>query len=531
MKMLLIAEDQAAAHHISEACGNAFSGQTYDLHIVQNLPMATAALEQDRYDLIVVDIELPGAIEIIEEVYALARGALLYVLLDGFGSLKRMQSVLRVYLDGYFLKQTGLTFMQETLQQIQERHQKLIDVQENQNYLLKQMELEKQQLIENYIRDILSDAADDPLLQENMGAYLDGCIDPRDHFCVVAVRPVEISPQMEQHFTEMIRLRDSVKNWLPSVTKLCLMYHKYIVLLLSVSTWKDIPNARLLLEYGLKSHIAAYERQWNVQISVGTSMECVGLAPLHVAYLQAKAAAKWGVLHREMLPLVLFNDYVSNSGVSFLIDHRMIDEMLDAQVRNDNCSIRTIMQRHLAYVIPDGAKNQEIMRCLLTEATAILMLTASSLSVPLDSQQINTLLNHSDFSDTAELVEWFVERMKVIADYRRNTVVRKEQMLVEHAKMIIAANPGNHYSTQEMAFQLGIGVNYFGTIFKRCEGITFLEYMTNQTLHLAVTLLSDPKLRLSEVCMKIGFKDANYFSRVFRKHYGCTPSQFRNRMK
>ena len=55
--------------------------------------------------------------------------------------------------------------------------------------------------------------------------------------------------------------------------------------------------------------------------------------------------------------------------------------------------------------------------------------------------------------------------------------------------------------------------------------------MTNQTLLRAVTLLSDPQLRLNEVCLKVGFKDANYFSRVFRKYYGCTPSQFRNRMK
>ena len=531
MQMLLITEDTAVAKKIGDTVLRAFSRQEIQLHTVQDAAEAAALLEQGVYELIVVDIELPQAIETMEEMRPLTRGSMLYALLDGFGSLKRMQSMLRVSLDGYFIKHAEVAHIQETLRQIRTRNQRQIEQQEVQKGFHRQLEREKPQLFENFIRDLLSGVTEDPMLLENTGTYMKEFISPQDHFCVVAVRPVEPSSQMESHFADMIRLRDDVKRWLPSVNKLCLMYHKYVVLLLSISAWQDIPNAQFLLEYGLRSHITAYERQWGARISVGTSMECTGLAALHTACLQAKAAAKWGIRHQEMLPLVLFNDYVSNSGVSFLIDHRMIDELLEAQAGNDGRSVRAIMQRHLAHISLSGTRDQESMHRLRMDATAMLMLAASSLSVPLDIQHINTLLNHSDFSTTTELVDWFVERMETIAEHRKNTTVRKEKMLVEHAKALIAREPGRHFTTQEMAASLGIGVNYFGTMFKRCEGITFLEYMTNQTLLRAVTLLSDPQLRLNEVCLKVGFKDANYFSRVFRKYYGCTPSQFRNRMK
>lgn len=529
--MLLITEDMSAAKRIGETILNAFPQHEFEFHTVDDAAQAAVLLEKGVHELVVVDIDLPDAISAMEELRPLARGSLMYALLDGFGSLKRMQSVLRASLDGYFLKQADASFLRSTLRQLYARHQQAMERQREEDGLRLQVEREKPYLFENFIRDLFSGTTEDPQLLENTGAYLQEFIDAQDRFCVVAVRPVDAFAQAERHFADMIRLRDDVKRWMPSVNKLCLMYHKYIVLLLSMSAWENIPNAQLLLEYGLRSHIADYERRTRLRISVGTSMECTGLASLHTAFLQAKAAAKWGIRHEEMLPLVLFNDYVNNSGVSFLIDHRMIEELLDAQTGSESRSVRAIMQRHLAHISLTGARDQESMRRLRMDATAMLMLAASSLSVPLDIQHINTLLNHTDFATTTELVDWFVERMETLAEYRKHTTVRKEQMLVEHAKALVAAEPGRHFTTQEMAARLGIGVSYFGTIFKRCEGITFLDYMTNQTLLRAVTLLSDPQLRLNEVCLKVGFKDANYFARVFKKHYGCTPSQFRNKMK
>lgn len=531
MQMLLITEDASTASQIGESILTAFPQHEFELHTVENADQAAALLERGIHDLVVVDIELPDAIEVLEAMRPLVRGQLLYALLDGFGSLKRMQSMLRVSLDGYFLKQADPACIQSTLRQLYDAHQQALERQKEEDGLRLQVEREKPHLFENFIRDLFSSNTEDPQLLENTGAYMQEFISPQDHFCVVAVRPVSDYSQAERHFADMIRLRDDVKNWMPSVNKLCLMYHKYIVILLAISAWENIPNAQFLLEYGLRSHIAAYERKWGRRISVGTSMECTGLASLHTAYLQAKAAAKWGIRHEEMLPLVLFSDYVNNSGVSFLIDHTMIEELLDAQTGSDPHSVRAIMQRHLAHIPLTGTRDQESMRRLRMDATAMLMLAASSLSVPLDIRHINTLLNHADFSTTTELVDWFVERMETLAEYRKHTAVRKEQMMVERAKALVAREPGRHFTTQEMATRLGIGVSYFGTIFKRCEGISFLDYMTNQTLLRAVTLLSDPQLRLNEVCLMVGFKDANYFARVFKKHYGCTPSQFRNRMK
>lgn len=531
MNLLLLSEDASSIERIGNAVLGLFKNNEVTMHTVSDAAEAIELLTKGIHELVIVDIELPGAIEAMEEIHPLLCGSMLYTLLDGFGSLKRMQSVLRVSLDGYFLKSAEISFIQETLKNIYVQLNPFPENKTDEDNLNRKIEEEKPYIFEDLVRELFSSSFEDISSINGTYTLLNEYLEPQDHFCVIAIRPLRLPDQTENGLAEMIRLRDEARNWLPSVNRVCLMYSKYVILLLSLSPWKSIPNSQILLEYGLRSHILTYEQKWGKCISVGTSMECTGLPYLHIAYQQAKAAAKWGISHSEMLPLTLYNDYASNSGTSFMLDSRMIEELLDAQADNDIHRIRNIMQTYLTNITLGAPKDKESIHRLWMDATAVIMIAASSLSLPLDTQSLTGLLNYTDFADTTELADWFVDKIETITEIRKDKAMRKEQMLVEHAKSIIKKEPGYHFTTQEMAVRLGISVSYFGTIFKRCEGISFLDYMTNQTLLRAVALLSNPRIRLNEACLMVGFKDANYFSRIFKKHYGCTPSQFRNRLK
>ena len=70
---------------------------------------------------------------------------------------------------------------------------------------------------------------------------------------------------------------------------------------------------------------------------------------------------------------------------------------------------------------------------------------------------------------------------------------------------------------------------YMSKVFKKETGFTFSEYLTYTRLKNAETLLKSSNLSITEIAYKCGFTDSNYFSVVFKKIYGVSPRQIKNK--
>ena len=61
--------------------------------------------------------------------------------------------------------------------------------------------------------------------------------------------------------------------------------------------------------------------------------------------------------------------------------------------------------------------------------------------------------------------------------------------------------------------------------------MTIMYYVNSQRIELAKTLLANEKFSILEIAFQIGYNDANYFSNIFKKHVGISPSRYRKRLK
>ena len=81
-----------------------------------------------------------------------------------------------------------------------------------------------------------------------------------------------------------------------------------------------------------------------------------------------------------------------------------------------------------------------------------------------------------------------------------------------------------------VASALKISPNYFSSLFKRETGVSFNAFVNKSRLQATVYLLEYTEQGISEIAVHTGFRDAVYFSQVFKKALGCSPSIYRKRL-
>jgi two-component system response regulator YesN len=83
-------------------------------------------------------------------------------------------------------------------------------------------------------------------------------------------------------------------------------------------------------------------------------------------------------------------------------------------------------------------------------------------------------------------------------------------------------------SLNTVADAVGLSPNHFSTVFSQETGETFIECLTKTRLEKAMELLQSTSARASEIACMTGYNDPHYFSYVFRKNVGMSPSEYRN---
>jgi len=130
-----------------------------------------------------------------------------------------------------------------------------------------------------------------------------------------------------------------------------------------------------------------------------------------------------------------------------------------------------------------------------------------------------------------ELRNWFVEKFRECNGNMHTKKNEHENSLVQRAKEYINENYRKDLSLDELSRELDISPYYFSKLFKEETGSNFVEYLTGLRMDQAKVMLKDESLSMKEICAVIGYSDPNYFSRIFKKNVGLTPTEYREREK
>lgn len=124
-------------------------------------------------------------------------------------------------------------------------------------------------------------------------------------------------------------------------------------------------------------------------------------------------------------------------------------------------------------------------------------------------------------------------RMQIDEWMRQIAAVRNHGMFLAMKKALAYIQEhiyDENLSLQSVADELKLSVSYTSECIKEALGINFTQYVTNLRMERAKVLLTDPSLKMYEAAFQCGYADYAHFTKTFKKHYGYSPKEYRNRL-
>ncbi|SFR63505.1 helix-turn-helix domain-containing protein [Anaeromicropila populeti] len=141
-------------------------------------------------------------------------------------------------------------------------------------------------------------------------------------------------------------------------------------------------------------------------------------------------------------------------------------------------------------------------------------------------------LNYYDFLREVENASWKEVEEKVYRHFEyiikaiRTSRSDRKSDVVKEALQYINEHFQGELTLDDVSNYVGVTPQHFSKIFKEETGFNYVEWLTNLRIEKAKEYLMEGNKTIKEICYLVGHNDPNYFSRLFKKTVGKSPSEF-----
>lgn len=127
-----------------------------------------------------------------------------------------------------------------------------------------------------------------------------------------------------------------------------------------------------------------------------------------------------------------------------------------------------------------------------------------------------------------ELQLWLGNYFRWQLEYLGNRLNGRQADVMQRARRFIADNFANPELTLgSVAAYVGFNEKYFTTRFTKEVGTNFRDYLTDIRLNRAKKLMETTDLKMYEISDRVGYNNVEHFSRMFKKHFGISPGDYK----
>jgi two-component system, response regulator YesN len=485
--------------------------------------IAIEMAEEHKPDIIFMDIKMPG-IDGVQAVKSIKKShpSIRFIMVSAFNTFEYAKEVMQQGVKEYILKPSRKQDILESLQRVsneileeRQHRQENINLRESLDRAVSIAQKEwVSSLLMNQVQEITFDEWGQLLGVEITSGYI-------MLFSLQPSEEAERSKGEKQHW--YMWLKEAIKSVVKKHEIMIgpLTDNQVPVLFLCKKSTEKIhfkTNALIIIE-GLKKLVQNTSFEKDLRIGVGLPYDHA--QELNKSYLEALSAVQQ-LIETPNQRYMFGTKHISASSTLSSDVHEVEKKLLDA-VRQGN--VNQVLYHFDTFVNKHRANN-DINATQIKKAFEELFILVSRMLRELDItyDRIPAIDGSLDVMNLFEAGKSHLLSLVHHVQIWRNNHAKG---MLHKAKEYIEDHYAESLTLESVADYVELSPFYFSKLFKERFGLTFIDYLTEIRIKQAKAEMADHGKSLKEICYSIGYKDPNYFSRVFKKHTGLSPTEFR----
>ncbi|MBO8164316.1 MAG: helix-turn-helix domain-containing protein [Brevibacillus sp.] len=314
------------------------------------------------------------------------------------------------------------------------------------------------------------------------------------------------------------KLRSKVKEWSNSLVS-PLLWRQMAIFVLRGSQAEEAYSSRVQA-IKLARRLCGLFAQEPIRLQFGIGNVYAGFDGLRRSYQEAMLAVKdpsvpASVHHYGDLPLCEKSFAYSLEQEKALLEKVRLGKV-EESVQLFHCM--------LDEVVRSARGDMRYVRRFLLECVTVVSRVAFEYQLLLEDFSRFCVEDLHSPAEVRQEGEFWIGRIARLMQEERH---RRTASVLEQVKQYLQQHFAEEIKLEEVAEKFGISPYYLSKLFSQQGQITFIDYLTELRLEAAKRLLADPGKGLKEIAYDVGYCNPNYFSRVFKKKTGLTPSEYR----